>query len=187
MHSSSILIPLVLLASAPLAAAETIDVRRFDSIELRGGGSVVVSPGPVQQVTIVDGSSQFTSIGVDGRGKLRIDACNARCPRNYDLKIEIRSPDMPDSAVNGGGSIVAAPGFAPQGHVAAAVNGGGLVDVRALSASSVSAAVNGGGQVLTGHSTSLSAAVHGGGEVRYVSSGTVSSATHGGGTVRRGQ
>jgi len=177
---------LLAFAATPLAAAEPVPVPAFRSVELRGGGSVIIRPGPAQQVTIVEGSSQFTRMRVDGSGKLKIDACNERCPRHYRLTIEIRSPSVPDAAIAGGGTITAAPGFAPQGEIAVAVNGGGQIDVRALSVANVSAAVNGGGRILTGRSSSLSAAVNGGGEIRYASSRSVSSAIHGGGSVRRG-
>lgn len=184
MRSMLFLLPLA-VAAVPAVAAEVVPVPAFKSVQLRGGGSVVVRPGP-QSVTIVAGSTQFTSLRVDHRGQLRIDACNERCPRNYDLRIEIRSPQVPDLAINGGGSIAAAPGFAPQGQLSAAISGGGQIDVRAVAASNVSAAVNGGGEVLTGSSSSLSAAVNGGGEVRYAGTPHVSSVVNGGGRVVRG-
>ena len=172
------------VAAVPAVAAEVVAVPAFDSVQLRGGGSVVVRPGP-QRVIIISGSTQFTELRVDHRGQLRIDACDGRCPRNYDLRIEIHSPTVPDLAINGGGSIVAAPGFAPQGQLSAAVSGGGQIDARALAASKVSAAVNGGGEVLTGNSSSLSAAVNGGGLIQYSGNPHVSSAVRGGGAVVR--
>jgi hypothetical protein len=184
MRSMLFLLPLA-VAAVPAVAAEVVAVAGFDSVQLRGGGSVVVRPGPSQRVTILSGSSQFTRVRVDERGQLKIDACNERCPRNYDLRIEIQSPTAPDAAISGGGAVVFSPGFAPQGQLSVAVNGGGQIDVRQVSAGNVSAAVNGGGRILTGRSTSLSAAVNGGGEVRYAASGQVSTAIHGGGSVRR--
>ena len=186
MRLAMLLLPLLAATAAPLAAAEVVPVGQFRSVELRGGGTVVVRPGPTQRVTLVQGSTQATQFRVDRGGKLRIDACAGRCPRHYNLTIEISSPHMIDAAITGGGSVTAAPGFAPQRQVSVAVNGGGRIDVRSVRAASVSAAVNGGGKVLTGHSDKLSAAVSGGGEVRYASSGNVSSATHGGGSVRQG-
>jgi hypothetical protein len=186
MRSTLPIFAFALATAAPVAAAEVVPVPEFRSIELRGGGSVIVRPGPAQQVTIVNGSTAFTRVRVDHNGKLKIDACNERCPRQYNLTIEIRSPDMPDAAISGGGSITAAPGFAPQSQVSVAVSGGGQIDVRSVRATSVSAAVNGGGRIRTGHSSTLSAAVNGGGEIRYASSNNVNMATHGGGTVRQG-
>lgn len=186
MRKSLFLLPFAIVTAAPASAAETVPVPQFRTIQLRGGGSVVVRPGPAQRVTIVNGSTQFTSIRVDHRGQLKIDACNERCPRRYDLRIEIQSPSAPDAAISGGGSISFAAGYRPQGDFSVAVNGGGHVDARSLRVGNVSAAVNGGGRVLTGPSSHLSAAVSGGGEVRYAGNPHVSSVVNGGGAVRRG-
>jgi hypothetical protein len=172
-------------ASAPAVASELIPVSPFRSVELRGGGQVSLVPGPVQRVILVVGSTQFTRFTADGRGKLRIDACNDRCPRNYNLQIRIESPQVPDVAIHGGGTIGAARGFAPQRQLSAAVMGGGTVDMRAVEASEVSAAVNGGGSIAVRPRARLSAAVHGGGEVTYSGNPQVSMAVAGGGDVRR--
>lgn len=174
------------VAPTPAAAAETVPVPAFRSVQLRGGGEVVVRPGAHQRVMIINGSSQFTSFAVDRDGRLAIDACNDRCPQRYDLRIEIVTPSAPDAAISGGGLIRFDEGFAPAGHLAIAVSGGGQVDARAVPAANLSAAVNGGGRVLAGPSTNLSAAVSGGGEVRYAGSPRVSSVVNGGGLVRKG-
>ena len=186
MRKSLFLLPLAIVTQAPAFAAETVPVPEFRTVQLRGGGSIVVRPGPAQRVTIVNGSTQFTRARVDHNGQLKIDACNERCPQRYDLRIEIQSPSAPDAAISGGGSITFAPGYGQQGDFSVAVNGGGQVDARSLRATNVSAAVNGGGRVLAGHSSHLSAAVSGGGEVRYAGNPHVSSVVNGGGAVRRG-
>ena len=175
----------IFAASAPALAVETVPVPSFRSVELRGGGEVVVRPGPVQRVTILDGSSQFTRMYVVRDRQLRIDVCNNRCPQRYRLRVEIQSPQMPDVAISGGGAIRALDGFAPQRQLSAAIHGGGAIDVRAVEASSVSAAVNGGGRISVNPRNSLSAAVNGGGEVRYAGNPEVSMAVHGGGLVHR--
>ena len=186
MRSTLALFIFALATAAPVAAAEVVPVPEFRTVQLRGGGNVVIRPGPAQQVTIVSGSTQVTRVRVDDRGQLKIDACNNRCPNRYDLRIEIRSPSLPDLAITGGGSITATPGFAPQRDLSAAISGGGQIDARPVRVSNVSAAVNGGGKILTGQSLNLSAAVNGGGEVRYAGSPHVSSVVNGGGAVRRG-
>jgi hypothetical protein len=173
------------LAAVPAIASQTVPAPAFKSVQLRGGGSVLLLPGPAQQIRITQGSAEITRFRVDERGQLRIDACTERCPPNYRLRIEIVSPTVPDVAVSGGGSISAAPGFAPQSRLAAAVNGGGGIDLRSVSVSRASIAVNGGGRVLAGELQTLSAAVNGGGTVRYSGNPRVSSAVRGGGTVRR--
>ena len=134
--------------STPATAdAQTVTVPNFRSVELRGGGDVAIVPGPVQRVTILAGSTQFTSLHTERDGQLRIDACNDRCPHNYRLKIRIESPRMPSVAVEAGGTIVAQRGFAPQSEVAAAVSAGGTIDLRAVDAERVVAAVHAGGDI----------------------------------------
>ena len=186
MRTVALLLPLLLTAAAPAFAAEAVGVPAFQSVELRGGGDIIVRPGPAQRVVIVNGSTQFTSFHMRNGRQLVIDACNERCPQHYNLRIEIQSPRAPDLAIQGGGAIVAAPGFAPQPQLSAAIDGGGLIDARAVTATDVSAAVNGGGKILSGRSANLTAAVNGGGEIRYAASGNVTMAVHGGGNVRQG-
>jgi hypothetical protein len=184
-----VFLPLFLLPLAvatPVLAAEVVPVPQFRAIQLRGGGDVTVVPGPGQRVTLLEGSSQFTTFRVGRDGQLRIDACNNRCPRHYRLRIQIQSPRVPDLAVSGGGAIAVQGGFRPQSNLSAAVNGGGKVDSRAVDASNVSAAVNGGGELLVRARSDLSAAVNGGGVVRYAGNPRVSSAIHGGGLVTPG-
>jgi hypothetical protein len=184
-----LLLPVMVLAfaiPAPTQAAENIALPSFRSVELRGGGDVVLVRGPVQRVTILQGSSAFTRMTVERGGQLRIDACNDRCPRNYQLRIQIQAPRVPDVGVSGGGSIAVQPGFAPQSQLAAGVSGGGKIDVRALEAVTVSAAVNGGGQLLVRPRATLNAAVNGGGSIRYWGNPQVTSAIQGGGSINRG-
>jgi hypothetical protein len=183
------IVPLFVLAfaaSAPALAVEVVPVPGFRSVQLRGGGVVTVVPGPVQRVTIVEGSSQFTQMRVERDGRLRIDTCNERCPRLYRLRVQIQAPRVPDLAISGGGQITAQGGFRPQPQLSAAVNGGGRIDARSVEALNVSAAVNGGGELLVRPRSSLSAAVNGGGLVRYWGNPRVSMAVHGGGAVRPG-
>ena len=183
MRTAAILLPLALLASAPLVAAETVPVPAFKSMELRGGGNVVIRPGPAQ-VVIIDGSSQFTRFWVDGQGQLKIDACNERCPNHYRLNIEIHYPKVLPMGVEGGGKITVAPGFAPQHELAAGVSGGGVVDFRAVSADVVAAGVNGGGKVMVGTSRKIAAAVSGGGAVLYSGNPDITRVIDGGGVIR---
>ena len=184
MRSTLPIFALALAAAAPALATEVVPVQKFRSVELRGGGEVTVVPGPAQRVTILQGSTSYTRFYVDG-GKLKIDACYRQCPRNFNLQIRIESPRVPDVAIQGGGAITAARGFAPQNQLSAAVMGGGTIDMRALDAVDVSAAVNGGGRIFVRPRDALSAAVRGGGEIRYAGNPRVSMAVAGGGDVRR--
>jgi hypothetical protein len=186
MRSSLPLFAAAIVVAAPAIAAEFVPLPAFRSVELRGGGVVTVVPGPAERVTIIEGSSRVTRMHVDGDRKLRIDTCVEQCPPSYRLRVEIQSPGVPDLAISGGGVITAQGGFRPQPHLAAAVNGGGHIDARAVEAANVSAAVNGGGELLVRPRASLSAAVNGGGHVRYWGNPSVSMAVHGGGAVSPG-
>lgn len=185
MPSTLPLFAAALLVSAPVFASELVPVENFRSVELRGGGIVDVVPGPVERVTIVEGTSQFTHMHVEHDGRLVINTCEERCPPVYRLRVQIQSPRVPDLAIDGGGIMVAAAGFAPQPRLNAAVNGGGRIDARSVDAASVAAAVNGGGELLVRARSSLSAAVNGGGHVRYAGNPTTSVAIRGGGGVNR--
>jgi hypothetical protein len=182
----ALLILLPLAVSAPALAVENVPVPAFKTVELRGGGDVVLVPGRSHRVTLLEGSTAVTRFQVDRTGKLRIDACSARCPQHYRLRIEIRTPRVPGVGVNGGGSIRAASGFAPQSDIAAGVSGGGKIDLRAIEAGSVAAGVNGGGLILVRPRSALAAGISGGGEVRYWGNPQVTSAINGGGSVRPG-
>lgn len=176
--------------SAP--AAEALALPRFEGIELKGGGSVVVRHGPVQRVTLVEGSTSHTAVRVEPRGRggpdrLVVEACKAQCPRGYRLRIEIVTPDLSAVAVDGGGRIDVTRGFSPRRHIAAAVNGGGRIDLRALPARDVAAAVNGGGHLQVTATGSLAAAVNGGGAIHYWGDPRVATSIRGGGTVTRGR
>lgn len=180
------LITLALVTSVPAVATESVPVSNFRSVELRGGGEVAVVRGPAQRVTILDGSSQYTRIYVDRDGSLKIDACNRNCPQHYRLRVEVQSPTVPDLAIDGGGAIRVNGGFAAQHHLNAAVNGGGSIDTRSVEAADVAAAINGGGDLLVRAASSLQGAVSGGGLVRYWGNPQVTSAVQGGGAVKPG-
>ena len=111
MRSIAPLFALALAVSAPALATEVVPVAPFRSVELRGGGDVVVVPGPAQRVTLLEGSTQFTRLRVERGGQLKIDTCTDRCPHLYRLHVQIQSPSVPDLAVSGGGDIAVEPGF----------------------------------------------------------------------------
>lgn len=172
--------------SAPAVAdAQPVPVPNFRSVELRGGGDVSIVPGPVQRVTILNGSTQFTNFRMRPDGQLVIDACNAACPRNYNLRIRIESPSVPTMAVHAGGTITVQRGFAVQNDIVAAVSAGGTIDLRALEANKAVAAVNAGGDIYVRPRVSLTAAVSSGGDIHYSGHPAVTMAVNGGGDVRR--
>ena len=183
-----VLLPFVIATlslPAQVSAAQPIAVPQFRSVELSAGGDLSIVRGPVQRVTLLNGSTDLTSFRVMRDGRLEISThCDRRCPREYNLRIQIESPTVPDIAVEAGGTIRVAPGFAPQRQLSAAINAGGTIDARAVPASEVSAAVNAGGDIYVRPSERLSAAVHAGGDIHYSGNPQVSMAVSGGGDVR---
>jgi hypothetical protein len=174
-----------LCLSATAASAETpISVGPFNSVQLRGGGHVILHQGPTQRVTLLKGSTQFTKFKLEGN-QLIINACDGDCPHRYELEIEIISPRLEGLAVKGGGKIEATGTFAQQGKLGAAVSGGGTIDARAIAAEEVDAAVTGGGEAHVKPLRTLNAAVTGGGNVAYSGNPHVTQAVVGGGSVTR--
>jgi hypothetical protein len=180
--------PLVLaslFAASAANAATDIPVKSFTGISLKGGGHVVLKYGPTQRVTLLKGSTTYTTIEVRHGNDLQIEACNAQC-LNYDLEIEIVTPEVEALAVKGGGEIESAAGFPRQNSISAAVAGGGEIDLHNVAADEVNAAVSGGGDISVRAERSLHAAVNGGGGITYWGNPAVTQAVNGGGEIVRG-
>ena len=184
MTVAKIVFAAALLAAPASLAATPVSVGHFDQIELRGGGHVVVRHGANQSVTLIKGSADITGFHIRDGKKLVIDACANNCPNgNYDLEIEIVTPELAAAAIDGGGHIQAESGFPAQHDFAAAIDGGGHLDMAALSADKVEAAVNGGGHIEVKAVRSLEAAIDGGGSIVYHGDPEVTQAIDGGGSV----
>jgi len=182
--ATAALFALPLLMTGYSFAGTNVPVAPFKSIGLRGGGHVILRHGTTQHVTLLKGSMQFTSFDIRGN-ELTISACNTNCPSHYDLEIDIVSPAIDGVAIEGGGAIKSQGDFPKQGKIAAAVSGGGAIDIRAMAADEVDAAVNGGGEIMTKPLHALHAAVNGGGEISYWGNPEVTSAVNGGGSVSK--
>lgn len=176
----------LLIAVLPASAEELVRVAPFDSVELEGGGHVVVRPGDVQEVRLLHGSSALTRFTVNGERKLRIRACENDCPHHYNLEVEITTPRIDALAISGGGAIESDGNFAPAHHLALAVDGGGTIDARGMDTDRAEAAIDGGGVIKLRAHGELTAAIDGGGEIRYWGNPHVTQAIDGGGEIERG-
>jgi hypothetical protein len=170
---------------AAMTSGEVVPVGQFDSVGLHGGGHVVLHYGATERVTLLKGSTQYTHVFVENGHSLRIDTCNGSCPMQYDLEIEIVMPRVTAVAIMGGGHIESAPGFPAQGTIAAAIHGGGNIDIRAIDATDATAVVDGGGRIRLHSDRGLTAAVNGGGSIGYSGTPEVTSAINGGGSIHR--
>ena len=173
-----------LALAAPAAAQTPVRVGAFDSLELRGGGEVIVRHGREQRVTILGGDPNLASISVDSEGDLVIRPCRSSC-RNQRLRVEVVTPQLDAIAISGGGQVRTEAGFARRGTVALAINGGGSLDARTMPAETVAAAVTGGGRIRTSPVRTLAAAIRGGGAITYTGNPRTTVSVNGGGTVSR--
>ena len=181
----ALLVSGVLSLAMPATADTVVSLDRFRQIALHGGGEISLKHGDVQRVTLIKGSTAHTTFRLSADGGLEIDACNITCPHQYELKIEIVSPDIRGASIDGGGEIRSDGAFPGQSSFSAAINGGGLIDVRAIRAASAEASVHGGGKILVSANASLAASVAGGGEIIYRGNPAVSQSIAGGGSVER--
>ncbi|MGE0180297.1 MAG: DUF2807 domain-containing protein [Sphingomonas sp.] len=172
-----------IMASQSAMAQAPIALDRFDRIELRGGGHVVLRHGPAQRVTMLRGDPAMTRFTVEDE-RLVIEACIRSCGR-YDLQIEIVVPDIEAVAVQGGGAIRMQGDSSPR-ELVAAVTGGGLIDTTAASIPSLVAAVQGGGVIRARVVSNLVASVMGGGAITYWGDPHVIRSISGGGSIRSG-
>jgi hypothetical protein len=175
------------LAAVPASAQSVVPVSHFDSVELEGGGRVILRYGDTQQVRLIEGSAEYTRFTVEDGGKLRIDTCSHDCPHHYDLEVEITTPHIEALAVDGGGDINSEDGFPASQRITLAIEGGGKIDTRSIGAEHATAAVDGGGDIRVRAEKELTAAINGGGVVRYWGNPHVTQAIDGGGEVERGE
>ena len=183
---ASTLILAVLASLAPAAQAQApAAASTFQSIELRGGGTVTVRHGPVRRVAVRSGGAG-RAIRYEG-DKLVIDRCRRPCPAGHRIEVEVTAPRLAGLAVADGGLIQLVDGFPPQAEVAAAVSSGGSIDMRRLDAAHVTAAVSQGGSIFASAGRELTAAVLDGGIVTYWGDPKVTSSVRRGGAVVKGK
>lgn len=156
-----------------VASAQTVvPVPQFDSIELREGGHVILRYGQEQRVTIPKGSTEYTRFSNDSDPrKLVINTYNRQCPEHYNLEIEIVTPNIGGVGVSEGGMVESQGRFPAQDQISAAVNEGGLVDFRSITATNMTAAVNEGGDIVYWGNPTVSSATNEGGDIHKAGGG----------------
>jgi hypothetical protein len=173
-------------ASAQLPIQSTLQLARFNSIAVIDGGHVVLRPAPTQRVTLLRGSLDYTRLSTTDGGRLVIDKCIRKCPRGYQLEVEIFAPSFGRISLANGGRVQSRGDFPRQGELALAVSNGGTIDVRSMVAERVTASVNQGGGILTVPRALLFARVTNGGMITYWGDARVRSSVGHGGAVNKG-
>jgi putative autotransporter adhesin-like protein len=171
---------------APVVAQKVVPLTPFSSVELRSGGKAILHHGPTQRVTLVKGSLDYTHVTIGDGGRLVIDSCKSQCPREYDLEIEIVTPDATRISVADGGTIQSSGSFPRQAEITVAVNEGGSIDIRSMAVNSVTASVYSGGRIFTRPQAAMFASVVDGGIITYWGDARIRKSIKGGGVVTRG-
>ncbi len=175
------------VATAPVAVQPAVALTvPFSSVELRNGGSVNLIHGQSQRVTLLRGDAGQASITIRDDGRLVIDRCPTRCPRNHDFEVEVVTPALVAIAVAEGGTIQARGDFPPQSEIGVGVSHGGTIDIRSMTVANVTASVYSGGRIFSRPGTFLSAGVEQGGIITYWGDPVVQSSVPNRGVVARG-
>lgn len=164
-------------AAVPLGA--------FRSVELSGGGHVMVRHGAARALRITEGNLAVSRIALSG-DRLVIERCPGACPRGYRLEIDLVAPDLDALAVRDGGLLQTEGEFPGQPALAASVESGGLLDLRRLAPERVNASIRQGGAIFVRPGRALEASISNGGLVTYFGDPNVRSSVHDGGAVSHG-
>src|SRR5688572_4899474 len=176
------------VAAAPVAMQPGVPwTASFSSVELRNGGTVNLVHGQSRSVTLLEGDPKQASITIRDDGRLVIDRCPTRCPRNHDFEVEVVTPPLGTIAVAEGGTIQARGDFPPQSEIGVEVSQGGTIDIRTMPVANVTASVFSGGRIFTRPGAALSAKVEQGGNITYWGDAVVKSSIQYGGVVVDGR
>lgn len=177
------LLTIAVLSTIPVAAQNIIPIGHFRSIELRNGGHVIVRHGQTQRVTVLSGKPR---VRLAENERLVIDHCKQDCPRGERVRVEIITPEVSAVAVSNGGRLQTLGAFPARADIAAAVESGGMIDIRSIPADAVTAAIDSGGRIFTTARKTLNAAVVSGGGITYWGNAQVQQAISDGGVVQKG-
>jgi hypothetical protein len=173
------------LQMTALGPQTAVSLAPFTSIELRSGVKAVLQHGPVQSLALIKGDQDTSRIAVEG-SRLIIDKCRNKCPRGYQLEVEIVTPAVVGITVRSGGTVESRGSFPRQAEISLAVSNGGTIDARSILATSVAATVNQGGAIFAKPQTTMVASVSNGGVIRYWGDAQVTSSTEHGGQISKG-
>ena len=180
-------IPAAFLWIAPSAgrAQTVVPVGPFRSVALQNGGVVILRHGASQRVTLPSGAADCLSASIVDGDRLVITR-RAHCAAGHHAAVEVQTPEIDGIIVMDGGTIETRGSFPPQPKLRAAVEQGGTIDLRSLSANHVTVAVREGGRILTRPQQNLDAEIASGGVVAYWGRPHVRSSIRHGGQVYRG-
>jgi hypothetical protein len=171
---------------AGVMAGSVVSVGPFRTLSLRNGGHVVLRHGPTPRVTVLEGNADGPRVRVEGE-RLVIDRCAEGCPKGHRLTVEVVAPEIDEIRVEDGGIVATRGDFPRQEKLRAAVEDGGIIDLRSMAVTDVAAAVHSGGRILTTPRGALAAKIAQGGAITYWGTPRVTSSVDHGGVVARGR
>jgi hypothetical protein len=161
--------------AAPAFAAQTIAVGPFSAVEASDGAHVIIRHGDRQQVTMIDGSLEFSRFDVRD-GTLHLVTCQGwRCPHHYKFKVEVVMPQINAIEASDGAYIETQGSFPGQRDLAVKASDGGNIDARAIAAANVNAKASDGGNLRIQPRQTLKAHADDGGNIEYWGHPTITS------------
>jgi hypothetical protein len=153
--------------ASPAFAAQTIAVGPFSAVEASDGAHVIIRHGDRQQVTMIEGSTEYSRFEVRD-GTLHLVTCQGwRCPHRYKFKVEVVMPQINAIDASDGAYIEAQGPFPDQRDLAVKATDGGNIDARAVAAANVSARASDGGNLRIRPRQTLKAHADDGGNIEY--------------------
>lgn len=161
--------------ATPAFAGQVIPVGPFEAVDAVDGAHVIIRHGDRQQVTMVEGSTEFSRVEVRD-GTLHLITCEGwHCPRHYSFKVEVVMPRINAISASDGAAIDAQGPFPGQQNLAVKASDGGDIDARAIAAANVNAHASDGGNIRIQPRRSLQAHADDGGNIEYWGHPTVTS------------
>lgn len=153
--------------ATPAFAGQVIPVGSFNAVEASDGAHVIIRHGNMQQVTMIEGSTQFSRVEVRD-GVLHLITCQGwRCPHDYKFKVEVTMPQVTAIDASDGAYIEAQGPFPGQRDLAVKASDGGNIDARAIAAANVDAKASDGGNLRIQPRQSMKAHADDGGNIEY--------------------
>lgn len=162
-----------LALAAPAFAGQVIPVGSFNAVEASDGAHVIIRHGNVQQVTMIEGSTEYSHFDVRD-GVLHLVTCQGwHCPWHYKFKVEVVMPDVKAIDASDGAYIETQGSFPGQRDLAVKATDGGNIDARAIAAANVNAHASDGGNLKIHPRQSMKAHADDGGNIEYWGNPTI--------------
>lgn len=146
--------------------ATTAPLPAFDAINVSAGTDVTVRKGATREIRLDARAAAATAYEVDD-GSLRI-TCRKPCRSGNRGKVEVISPDVPDTiAASSGASLNFEGGWGEVPSLTASVSSGAALDASQLDAQDVTVSASSGGSVRVSADDSLTASASSGGSVNW--------------------